>query len=137
MTAPISRNALGDRYTIENELGRGGMATVYRARDPRHNRNVAVKVLNSDIAAALGTERFLQEIKTVASLTHPHIVTVHDSGETGGVLFYVMPLIEGESLRERIAREGQVTPAETARMSGTRTATPRREAEDLFMSRIR
>jgi serine/threonine protein kinase/tetratricopeptide (TPR) repeat protein len=95
------------------------MATVYRARDPRHNRNVAVKVLNSDIAAALGTERFLQEIKTVASLTHPHIVTVHDSGETGGVLFYVMPLIEGESLRERITREGQVSPAETARMART------------------
>ena len=119
MTAPVSQKALGDRYTIENELGRGGMATVYRARDPRHNRNVAVKVLNSDIAAALGTERFLQEIKTVASLTHPHIVTVHDSGETGGVLFYVMPLIEGESLRERIAREGQVSPAETARMTRT------------------
>ena len=95
------------------------MATVYRARDPRHNRNVAVKVLNSDIAAALGTERFLQEIKTVASLTHPHIVTVHDSGETGGVLFYVMPLIEGESLRERIVREGQVSPAETTRMTRT------------------
>jgi serine/threonine-protein kinase len=83
------------------------MATVYRARDPRHNRNVAVKVLNSDIAAALGKDRFVQEIKTVASLTHPHIVTVPDSGETGGVLFYVMPLIDGESLRERITREGK------------------------------
>jgi serine/threonine protein kinase/Tfp pilus assembly protein PilF len=78
-----------------------------------------VKVLNSDIAAALGTERFLQEIKTVASLTHPHIVTVHDSGETQGHLFYVMPLIDGESLRERITREGRVPPPETARIART------------------
>jgi serine/threonine protein kinase/Flp pilus assembly protein TadD len=95
------------------------MATVYRARDPRHNRNVAIKVLNSDVAAALGKERFLQEIRTVASLTHPHIVTVHDSGETGGTLFYVMPLIEDESLRERIARDGKLPPTETARMTRT------------------
>src|SRR4029079_9123707 len=95
------------------------MATVYRARDPRHNRSVAVKVLNSDIAAALGTERFLQEIRTVASLTHPHIVTVHDSGETGGVLLYVMPLIEGESLRERINREGKLSPQDTTRITRT------------------
>ena len=100
------------------------MATVYRARDPRHNRSVAVKVLNSDIAAALGTERFLQEIKTVASLTHPHIVTVHDSGETGGVLFYVMPLIDGESLRERISREGKISAAETGRITRTIASAP-------------
>ena len=114
-----SQNALGERYTIENELGRGGMATVYRARDPKHNRSVAVKVLNADIAAALGTERFLQEIKTVASLTHPHIVPVHDSGESDGVLFYVMPNIEGETLRERIRREKRVTPTETVRLTRT------------------
>jgi serine/threonine protein kinase/Flp pilus assembly protein TadD len=92
------------------------MATVYRARDPRHDRSVAVKVLNTDVAAALGTERFLQEIKTVAGLTHPHIVPVHDSGETGGVLFYVMPHIEGETLRDRITRE-RVPPAESARIA--------------------
>ena len=117
MTAPAPQNALGDRYTIEFEIGRGGMATVYRARDPRHDRSVAVKVLNSDVAAALGTERFLQEIKTAASLTHPHIVPVHDSGETGGVLFYVMPHIEGETLRERITREKRLPAAEAVRLT--------------------
>jgi len=95
------------------------MATVYRARDPRHGRSVAVKVLNADIAASLGTERFLQEIKTVASLTHPHIVPVHDSGETGGVLYYVMPHIDGETLREKIVREGHLSPAETVRLTRT------------------
>lgn len=93
------------------------MATVYRALDPRHGRSVAVKVLNSEVAAALGTERFLQEIKTAASLTHPHIVPVHDSGETGGVLFYVMPHIVGETLRERISRDGRIPAAETVRLT--------------------
>ncbi len=92
------------------------MATVYRALDPRHGRSVAVKVLNSEIAAALGTERFLQEIKTVAGLTHPHIVPVHDSGETGGTLFYVMPHIDGETLRGRITRE-RLSPTEAARIT--------------------
>ncbi|MBA3342625.1 MAG: protein kinase [Gemmatimonadaceae bacterium] len=115
MTDPAPQQALGDRYTLENEIGRGGMATVYRAHDPRHGRSVAVKVLNRDVAAALGTERFLQEIKTVASLTHPHIVPVHDSGETGGVLFYVMPHIEGETLRDRISREKRIPAAEATR----------------------
>jgi serine/threonine protein kinase/Flp pilus assembly protein TadD len=109
--------SLGDRYAIEAEIGRGGMATVYRARDPRHARSVAVKVLNSEVAAALGTERFLQEIKTVAGLTHPHIVPVHDSGETNGVLFYVMPHVEGETLRGRIVREKTIPAAETARIT--------------------
>jgi serine/threonine protein kinase/tetratricopeptide (TPR) repeat protein len=119
VTAQAPQKALGDRYTIENELGHGGMATVYRARDPRHGRSVAVKVLNADIAASLGTERFLQEIKTVASLTHPHIVPVHDSGETGGVLYYVMPHIDGETLRSKIAREKHLSPAETVRLTRT------------------
>jgi serine/threonine protein kinase/tetratricopeptide (TPR) repeat protein len=117
MTSLAPQKALGDRYTIEMEIGRGGMATVYRARDPRHDRSVAVKVLNADVAAALGTERFLQEIKTAASLTHPHIVPVHDSGETGGVLFYVMPHIEGETLRDRITRDKQMPPREVARIT--------------------
>jgi serine/threonine protein kinase/tetratricopeptide (TPR) repeat protein len=117
MTSLAPQKALGDRYTIETEIGRGGMATVYRARDPRHDRSVAVKVLNADVAAALGTERFLQEIKTAASLTHPHIVPVHDSGETAGVLFYVMPHIEGETLRERITRDKQLPARETARIT--------------------
>jgi serine/threonine protein kinase/tetratricopeptide (TPR) repeat protein len=98
-------NHLGERYTIEYEIGRGGMATVYRALDPRHGRSVAVKVLNRDVAASLGTERFLQEIQTVARLTHPHIVSVHDSGESDGSLYYVMPLIEGETLRGRMDRD--------------------------------
>ena len=119
VTAQAPQHALGDRYTIENELGHGGMATVYRARDPRHGRSVAVKVLNADIAASLGTERFLQEIKTVASLTHPHIVPVHDSGETGGVLYYVMPHIDGETLREKISRDKHLSPAETVRLTRT------------------
>ncbi|HYN81911.1 MAG TPA: protein kinase [Gemmatimonadaceae bacterium] len=123
MTALAPQKALGDRYTIEIEIGRGGMATVYRARDPRHDRSVAVKVLNSDVAAALGTERFLQEIKTVASLTHPHIVPVHDSGETGGVLFYVMPHIEGETLRDRINREKRLPAADTVRLTRTLATT--------------
>ncbi|MEO7367845.1 MAG: protein kinase [Gemmatimonadaceae bacterium] len=117
MTAP--QTALGDRYTIENELGRGGMATVYRARDPRHDRTVAVKVLNPDVAASIGTERFLQEIKTVARLTHPHIVPVHDSGETGGVLYYVMPHIEGETLRDRINRDKKLPASEVVRLTRT------------------
>ena len=95
------------------------MATVYLARDPRHDRTVAIKVLNQDVAASLGTERFLQEIKTVASLTHPHIVPVHDSGETGGMLYYVMPHIEGETLRDMIIREKRLPPAEAVRLTRT------------------
>ncbi|HEY3258523.1 MAG TPA: protein kinase [Gemmatimonadaceae bacterium] len=117
MTTSAPLRELGDRYTIEFEIGRGGMATVYRARDRRHDRSVAVKVLNADVAAALGTERFLQEIKTAASLTHPHIVAVHDSGEAEGTLFYVMPHIEGETLRERINREKRLPLSEAARLT--------------------
>jgi serine/threonine protein kinase/tetratricopeptide (TPR) repeat protein len=108
---------LGDHYTIEREIGRGGMATVYQARDRRHERSVAVKVLNRDIAAALGTERFLQEIKTAASLTHPHIVPVHDSGQADGSLFYVMPHIDGENLRERLSRDKRMPLLEVVRIT--------------------
>jgi TolB-like protein/Flp pilus assembly protein TadD len=93
------------------------MATVYRAHDRRHERSVAVKVLNRDVAAAIGTDRFLQEIKTAASLTHPHIVPVHDSGQAEGMLFYVMPHIEGGSLRDRLAREKRIPLAEVVRMT--------------------
>jgi serine/threonine protein kinase/tetratricopeptide (TPR) repeat protein len=107
---------LGDHYTLQRELGRGGMATVFLAQDNRHDRSVAVKVLNRDIAAALGTDRFLQEIKTAARLTHPNIVPVHDSGEHDGVVYYVMPHIDGETLRGRIDREKQISVAETARI---------------------
>jgi serine/threonine protein kinase/Flp pilus assembly protein TadD len=103
-------------YTLEREIGRGGMATVYQARDHRHERGVAVKVLNRDVAASLGPQRFLQEIKTAASLTHPHIVPVHDSGESEGSLFYVMPQIEGETLRGRLDRERQLPISEILRL---------------------
>ena len=105
--------ALADRYAIERELGRGGMATVYLARDRKHDRPVAVKVLRPELAAALGPERFLREIKLAARLTHPHILPLHDSGEADGFLFYVMPYVEGESLRDRLTRERQL-PVEDA-----------------------
>ena len=100
--------ALEGRYTIERELGEGGMATVYLATDLKHNRNVALKVLKPELAAVVGAERFLAEIETTANLTHPHILPLFDSGEADGFLFYVMPHIEGESLRERIDREKQL-----------------------------
>jgi serine/threonine-protein kinase len=100
--------ALADRYVIERELGAGGMATVYLAEDVKHQRRVAIKVLRPELAAALGHERFLREITTTANLHHPHILPLYDSGEAGGLLFYVMPYVEGESLRDRLAREKQL-----------------------------
>ncbi|HLG04868.1 MAG TPA: protein kinase, partial [Gemmatimonadales bacterium] len=99
--------AVSDRYRIERELGQGGMATVYLAEDLRHGRKVAVKVLRPELAAVIGADRFLQEIKLTAGLQHPHILPLHDSGAAHGVLFYVMPYVEGESLRDRLAREKQ------------------------------
>ncbi len=102
------KSALQDRYAVERELGSGGMATVYLAQDLKHNRRVAIKVLLPDLAQAVGSERFLREIETAASLSHPHILTVHDSGEADGLLYYVMPFVEGESLRDRIEREKQL-----------------------------
>ena len=110
MTDPITRlnAALEGRYAIERELGEGGMATVYLADDLKHERRIALKVLKPELAAVVGAERFLAEIKTTANLTHPHILPLHDSGEADGFLFYVMPHIEGESLRERIDREKQL-----------------------------
>jgi serine/threonine-protein kinase len=101
-------SALADRYAIERELGRGGMAVVYLARDLRHDRLVALKVLRPELAATLGAERFLREIRIAAKLTHPHILALHDSGEADGLLFYVMPYIEGESLRGKLDRETQL-----------------------------
>jgi eukaryotic-like serine/threonine-protein kinase len=108
---------LADRYAIERELGRGGMATVYLATDLRHHRSVALKVLQPELAASLGTQRFLREIEVAAALTHPHIVPLHDSGETGEFLFYVMPFIEGESLRERLTRDGALPAADAIRIA--------------------
>jgi serine/threonine-protein kinase len=100
--------ALADRYAIERELGQGGMATVYLAEDLKHQRKVAVKVLRPELALALGAERFLREIATTANLRHPHILPLYDSGEAGGFLYYVMPLVEGESLRARLDRQKQL-----------------------------
>jgi len=102
------QTALTGRYTIERELGRGGMAIVYLAQDLKHRRSVAIKVLHPELAAAVGTDRFLREIEIAASLTHPHIVPLHDSGEADSFAYYVMPYVEGESLRERLTRETQL-----------------------------
>src|SRR5215203_5418860 len=102
------RTALNPDYTIDRELGRGGMATVYLAQDGKHERLVALKVLHPDLAATLGPDRFLREIKLAARLNHPHILPLHDSGEAEGFLYYVMPYVEGESLRERLDRENRL-----------------------------
>jgi serine/threonine protein kinase/tetratricopeptide (TPR) repeat protein len=104
----ILEEALRNRYVLERELGRGGMATVYLARDVKHDRLVALKVLHPELAAMLGPDRFLREIKFAAGLQHPHILSVHDSGESAGRLWFTMPYVEGESLRDRLRREGQL-----------------------------
>jgi len=109
--------ALADRYTIERELGRGGMATVYLAQDLKHHRRVAIKLVKPELAAALGPARFLREIATAAGLTHPHILPLHDSGDVAGFLYYVMPFVEGESLRSRLDRERQLPLAEALQIT--------------------
>ena len=101
-------NGLAGRYTVEDVIGHGGMATVYRAHDQRHHRPVAIKVLRPDLAASIGPDRFLKEIEIAARLSHPHILPLHDSGEAGGLLYYVMPLVEGESLRGVLSRLGMM-----------------------------
>jgi len=118
MTTPPDRlvAAVADRYTIERELGAGGMATVYFAEDLKHKRKVAVKVLRPDLAAALGPERFLGEIEVAAKLHHPHILPLYDSGEVDGFLYYVMPYEEGQSLREKLEKEGELPVAEAVRL---------------------
>jgi len=100
--------ALEGRYRIERELGEGGMATVYLADDLKHDRRVALKVLKPELSAVVGAERFLAEIRVTANLQHPHILPLFDSGEADGLLFYVMPYVEGESLRDRRDREKQL-----------------------------
>jgi Tol biopolymer transport system component len=111
------RTALTDRYEIEREIGAGGMATVYLARDPRHDRHVALKVLNPELGAVLGVERFLAEIKVTANLQHPNLLPLFDSGEAAGLLFYVMPFVEGESLRAKLEREKQLPIDEAIRIA--------------------
>jgi len=115
VTPPIERvrSSLTNAYSIDRELGRGGMATVYLAQDVKHDRVVALKVLHPELAASLGPDRFLREIKLAARLNHPHILPLFDSGDAEGFLYYVMPYVEGESLRERLDREQQL-PVEEA-----------------------
>src|SRR5882672_3432014 len=118
VSAPAElQSALADRYVIERELGSGGMATVYLARDVKHRRFVALKVLSPALAASLGADRFLREIELAARLQHPHIVTVFDSGDAGGILWYTMPYVEGETLRARLLREHQLPLGEALRIA--------------------
>ena len=119
----LVRDGLGGTYKLDREVGRGGMATVFLAHDIKHDRSVAIKVLHPEVAAALGAERFLREIRIAAHLQHPHILTLIDSGEIPrqdgmgpGLLYYVMPYVEGESLRQRLTREGRLSPTDTARI---------------------
>ena len=114
---PRLTEALSDRYRLERELGQGGMATVYLAQDIKHDRRVAVKVLRPELAAVIGAERFLSEIKTTANLQHPHILPLFDSGEADGFLFYVMPYVEGETVRDRMSREKQLPVADAVRIT--------------------
>src|SRR6266545_130177 len=109
--------ALAAQYRIERKLGEGGMATVYLAHDLRHNRQVALKVLKPELAAVLGAQRFLHEIQVTANLQHPHILPLYDSGSADGVLFYVMPLVQGKSLRDRLDREKLLPVDETIRIT--------------------
>ncbi|MGH7518222.1 MAG: serine/threonine-protein kinase [Gemmatimonadales bacterium] len=116
MAAPLS-DALRDRYTLGRQLGRGGIATVYLAHDLKHDRSVALKVLHPELASTLGSERFQREIRTAAHLQHPHILGVHDSGEAAGQLWFAMPYVEGESLRDRLRREKQLPVDESIRIA--------------------
>ncbi len=120
MSADLDRltTALAGRYRIEHELGHGGMATVYLAHDLKHDRQVAIKVLRPELAAVIGADRFLKEIKTTANLQHPHILGLIDSGDAGGLLWYAMPFIEGESLRDRLTREKQLPIPDALRITG-------------------
>jgi eukaryotic-like serine/threonine-protein kinase len=110
------RAALAGRYTLERELGAGGMATVYLAQDLRHERKVALKLLREELSASLGKERFLREIKVAAALQHPHILPLYDSGAADNLLYYVMPYVDGPSLRDKLAKEGELPIGEAVRI---------------------
>jgi len=116
--------ALGDRYRVERERGHGGMAVVFLAENLRHNRPVAIKLLKPELSAILGSERFLREIEIAATLQHPHILPLYDSGQADGLLYYMMPFAEGESLRQRLAREPQLLRAGVRRSRGARSGPP-------------
>jgi len=109
--------ALADRYRLDRELGQGGMATVYLAHDLKHDRDVAIKVLRDDVAQTVGAERFLREIRMAARLSHPHILPLFDSGQVGDALYYVMPVVRGESLRDRLDRERMLPVADAVRIA--------------------
>ncbi|MBA2290923.1 MAG: serine/threonine protein kinase, partial [Gemmatimonadales bacterium] len=111
------RQALADKYRVEHVLGEGGMATVYLAEDLKHHRKVAVKVMRPELAETLGSERFLREIEIAAKLSHQNILPVYDSGAVGGVFYYVMPVVEGESLPTRLKREKQLPVNEALRLA--------------------
>ena len=111
------QGARSDRYRIEREIGAGGMATVYLAQDLKHDRKVALKLMRPELSAVIGAERFLAEIKLTANLQHPHILPLFDSGEADSCLFYVMPFVEGESLRDRLSREKQLPVADAVRIA--------------------
>ena len=110
--------ALASRYAVESEIGRGGMAAVFLAEDLKHRRRVALKVMKPDAGTSLASERFLREIDIVASLSHPHILPLYDSGEVEGLHYIVMPYVEGESLRDRLQRDGSVQLDEAVRLTG-------------------
>src|SRR5688500_127945 len=110
-------SALESLYVVDREIGRGGMATVYLARDVKHKRNVALKVLNAELGAVLGVERFLSEIQVTANLQHPNLLPLFDSGEVSGLLYYVMPYVDGETLRARLEREKQLPVDEAVRIA--------------------
>ena len=123
MTDPVTRlnAALEGRYRVERQLGEGGMATVYLAEDLKHDRKVALKVLKPELAAVVGAERFLAEIKTTANLQHPHILPLFDSGQADSFLFYVMPYVEGDTLRDRLDWDHQL-PVDEAVAIATKVA---------------
>src|SRR5262245_64059705 len=118
MASPLEglEQALADRYRFEREIGRGATAAVYLARDLKHDRQVAIKVLRTDLTATLAAERFLREIRIAAQLQHPHILPLLDSGTGAGSLYFVMPYVEGETLRERLRRAGSLGISETVRL---------------------
>ena len=108
--------ALGERYRLERELGHGGMGAVYLAEDLKHHRKIAIKVLHPALAASVGPERFLREIEVAAHLQHPGILPLHDSGQAGDYLYYIMPYVEGESLRDRLARDSELPIQEAVKL---------------------
>ena len=108
---------LPERYRVERQVGAGGMATIYLAHDLKHDRRVALKILNDELSATVGAERFLREVRFAARLTHPHILPLYDSGSVDELLYYVMPYVQGESLRDRLTREGRLPVAEALRLT--------------------